>query len=420
MNTCRTIQIVFASMLAFGLLAGCSGGADTPPAGDGQQGDKPGATTGPAARATELSEPPVETDALDDAHQAAARKMINRGVAFLLSQRQDDGGWSLGGDAMKPAITALTLQSLLGHPDFDAEHPVVAKGFEVLLSYRQPDGAIFDPKQGRPAYTTAIAVSALTAADDPAYDDAIAGGVAYLKDIQIQPGQESPDGDPITPDSPQVGGVGYGKNKEPNLSVLQFVMEAWHDAGVKPDDEAMERAVGFLTRIQNRSESNPMDFAKEGTNDGGFVYDLKTSKAGAGPGGQGMRSYGSMTYAGFKSLLYAGVDREDPRVRAAYSWIRRYWRFDSNPNMPKVQSQEGLYYYYQVLAKALRAYGQDRIPSFKDPEVKHNWRHDLIDAIGQRIREDGSWLNEESRWDEGYPVLVTSYCVMALQETLKD
>jgi len=388
------------------------------PAGPDDGNSSAGQPSTVAPAAMKLSMPKARTTALDAERLAKVQSMLNGGVSYLLSQREADGGWSFGGGALKPALTGLVLKCLLGHPDFDRNNPIVKQGFDVMLKYRQPDGAIFNPKEGQQAYTTAIAVTALVAANDPRYKDAIDGGVNYLRGIQVVPGQESPDGTKVAEGDPNVGGVGYGKNKTPNLSVLQFVMEAWHDAGVPADDEAMQNAAGFLTRLQNRSESNPMPFAKAGSNDGGYVYDMSSSKAGQAIGG-GMRSYGSMTYAGFKSMLYAGVGEDDPRVRAAYDWIRRYWRLDSNPNMPNDQSREGLFYYYMVFARALQALGRDEIPDFKDQTVKHNWRVELVDKLNELAQPNGSWINEVSRWQETSRTLVTCYSVMALEDVLK-
>jgi len=104
---------------------------------------------------------------------------------------------------------------------------------------------------------------------------------------------------------------------------------------------------------------------------------------------------------------------------AAYDWIRRYWRLDSNPNMPAEQSKEGLYYYYMVFSRALQAFGRDEIKDFKKPDVMHNWRSELIGALAQRVRPNGSWVNEASRWEEASPTLVTCYAVMALTDALK-
>ena len=135
----------------------------------------------------------------------------------------------------------------------------------------------------------------------------------------------------------------------------------------------------------------------------GFVYAVNrkngqfVGESKAGEGRRGLRSYGSMTYIGFKSMLYAGVKRDDPRVRAAYEWIRKYWRLDSNPNMPETQSKQGLFYYYHTFAKALRAWGQDEIPDSRD--IKHNWRQELIDVLVEKQDKDGSWVNKDAeRW----------------------
>ena len=52
-----------------------------------------------------------------------------------------------------------------------------------------------------------------------------------------------------------------------------------------------------------------------------------------------------MTYNGLKSLLLAGVARDDARVEAAVAWIRNHYNMTSNPGM----GEAGLYHYYHVL-----------------------------------------------------------------------
>lgn len=361
-------------------------------------------------------------DAMDAAHQADATKLLNGGVKFLLSQRNEDGSWSAG-PAYKPALTGLALKTLLGHPDFapgkasKENQEIIKKGFESLRTFRQKDGGFYNPKEGQAAYTTAIAVMALKAANDPAYNDDIRDAVAYLKGLQIQPGQESPDGSKVGENDPRKGGVGYGKPPtfQPNLSVLGFVMEAWEEAGVDKKDPAVTRAAEFLSRLQNRSESNTMAVAKEGSEDGGFYYALDESKA--GNDGKGLRSYGSMTYVGFKSLLYAGIGKDDKRAQDAFEWIRKHWSLDSNPNLPDKQSKQGLYYYYNAYAKGLRAWGE---PIVKDTKGKdHNWREELVEALKQRVTDKGSWQNDADRWEEGSPILVTAYAMLALEQATK-
>ncbi|MCL2700887.1 MAG: hypothetical protein FWE88_04240 [Phycisphaerae bacterium] len=389
-----------------------------------------GVLASPAVAAEPTTQPAkasAEAKAVIDAkHAEQAKVLMANGVKFLISQREKDGGWSLDGKgAAKPAATALVLSVLVKDPAYGPKHEVVQQGYKVLLSYQQKDGGIYEPREHWNNYCTALSVSALAAAGQPEYKEPIAKAVTYLKSLQIVPGMESPDGDKIGEDSPFVGGVNYGKpdveggpRRPGDLSNVSFWMQAMHDAGVDKDDEHVQRALKFLNRVQNRSESNPETFAAEGSNDGGFVYSPVESKGGAGANEQGLRSYGSMTYAGFKSMLYAGVAKDDPRVRAAFNWIRRYWTLENNPNLPAKQSQEGLYYYYHTFAKALRAWGQ---PIVRDGDGKdHNWREELIAAAAARVQKNGSWDNDKDRWNEGSPVLVTAYTLAALQEAMAD
>ena len=134
----------------------------------------------------------------------------------------------------------------------------------------------------------------------------------------------------------------------------------------------------FVSRCQNlESEHNTSPFAAK-VNDGGFYYTIAAggqSQAGNTPDG-GLRSYGSMTYAGLKSMIYAGVSRDDPRVKAAYEWIQEHYTLDENPGM----GEQGLYYYYHTFAKALDTIGDEQVV---DADGKsHDWRAELAAAVG--------------------------------------
>ena len=410
------LRALVATAIAGAMLIGCRAKEES------GASSRPAAATQPA----ELSLAVAGTDAIDETHAAMAAKLINQGVAYLLAQREEDGAWSLGQGAHKPAATGLVLKALLQHPDFDARHPVVRRGFESMLRYRQEDGGVYNPKVGYANYTSSIALMALTSAADPRFNETIRELISYLKTTQITAGSASPKGEKIGPGHGWVGGSSYSrKHNRPDGANTAMWAQAMHEAGVPADDPAMQRMVGFLSRLQNRSESNPVGWVREGPNDGGFIYALglsgPESKAGAGPGGRGMRSYGSITYMGFLSMLYGGLSKSDPRVRSAYQWIRRHWTLEQNPNMPEAAGQgryQGQYFYYSVFARALRAWGQPIITDAAGK--KHNWRHELTDALAKRIRKDGSWVNPSDRWNEGSPVLVTAYGVLGLQEVLKE
>ena len=75
-----------------------------------------------------------------------------------------------------------------------------------------------------------------------------------------------------------------------------------------------------------------------------------------------------MTYAGLKSMIYAGLSPDDPRVKAAVDYIKAHYSLDENPGM----GEPGLYYYYQTFAKALAMLGQ---PTLVDASGKsHDWQ----------------------------------------------
>ena len=121
-----------------------------------------------------------------------------------------------------------------------------------------------------------------------------------------------------------------------------------------------------------------------------------------------------MTYAGLKSMIYAGLKPDDPRVKAATEWIRKHYSLDENPGM----GNAGLYYYYQTFARALAAAGVDE---FEDAAgTSHDWRAELIAALAKRQKPDGSWVNENARWMEGNPNLVTGYALLALVQMPRE
>jgi squalene-hopene/tetraprenyl-beta-curcumene cyclase len=357
-----------------------------------------------------------------DPSTTKAQAVVQKGLDYLKTQQQPDGSWEKIGEP--PAVTALALKAFMGDPKHDADEPFLEKGFDKLLSYQKPDGGIF--KDMLANYNTAIAISALAASHEGEYQPQLAKAVAYLHKLQWTdsidkvPGIESKS---VGKDDPRYGGFGYGKRERPDGSNMQIALDALHDAGVKSDDPAYAAAVAFATRLQNRSESNDQKWAG---NDGGFVYtdaDGGSSPAGEyiGPDGQKLqRSYGSMTYAGLKSMIYAGLSKDDPRVKAAWGWITRNWTFDENPGLkegPNNPTVAGLYYYLHTASRALHAYGE---PIVTDAQGnKHDWRVELIDKIASLQKPDGSWVGE-SKWMENNPTIVTSFAVLSLQEAIAD
>ncbi|HVT90390.1 MAG TPA: prenyltransferase/squalene oxidase repeat-containing protein [Tepidisphaeraceae bacterium] len=351
------------------------------------------------------------------------QQSIDKGLAFIKSSQQPDGSWQKGQEP--PAFTALALRALVLDPKYNADTDFVKKGYDKLLASQVGDGGIYSSELT--CYNTAIALSSFAAGDRPQFKEAMDRAMAYLRGFQWNETLTTPKGRKVTSDKDAwYGGWGYeGNNGRPDLSNTQMAIEAMHDAGLKPDDPAYKNAIKFLSRMQNRSESNDQPWSG---NDGGFIYspgedDKGDSKAGIYTDSDGkrmVRSYGSMTYAGLKSFVYAGLSKDDPRVQAAWDWISKNWTLDENPGMRLGNPQaarQGMFYYMHTLARALNAYDQTTIT---DPQgKKHDWRVELIDKLVSLQKSDGSWAGE-ARWMESNPILATSYCVLALEEVRDD
>ncbi len=174
-----------------------------------------------------------------------------------------------------------------------------------------------------------------------------------------------------------------------------------------------EAAIHIIERSQNLPSVNKEPWASDdATNKGGFIYFPGRSSAGTQTNADGrvaFRSYGTITYAGFLSYIYADLKRDDPRVTAAFDWLRGNYTLEENPGM----GPSGYYYYLQMMSKALSVYGVNELP-LKDGKIV-DWRRQLVSKLMKLQKTDGSWKNENERWMERDPVLVTSYSVMALE-----
>jgi squalene-hopene/tetraprenyl-beta-curcumene cyclase len=360
--------------------------------------------TGLAAVASPLVRVRAATIAPDD-NEAVAAALTTRAVAFLRSRQGQDGQWSA--ERNEPGITALAVAALLRSGRVTPADPAAAKALAYLERFITPDGVADDTPHAN--YTAAIALLAFQAAADRGpgvYDDRIRAGQGFLKRMQWDEGEGKTSADPF------YGGAGYGgKNNRPDLSNTSFLVEALRDTGLPADDPALQRALVFVSRCQNlKSEFNDQPWADK-VNDGGFIYTAAnggSSMAGPADANGGLRSYAGMTYAGLKSMIHAGLTPDDPRVRAALSFIKKHYTLDENPGL----GQAGLFYYYQTFAKAMALLGEPTLTD--DRGATHDWRADLVAALAMRQNPDGSWVNPADRFMEGDPNLVTSYALLAL------
>jgi squalene-hopene/tetraprenyl-beta-curcumene cyclase len=344
------------------------------------------------------SPPPAASETSD---AKLYQQTVEKGIDFLIHKGQQPDG-SYGKD-VGPGVAAICTTALLKHGR-SPDDPAVAKSLKYLESFIHDDGGVYSPDSPVKNYETSLAIQCFAAANvDRRYKKVLAKADKFIKTIQS--GGE--------PSEFNYGGSGYEpKKKRPDLSNTSFLLDALQASGAGADDEAVKRALVFVSRCQNlETEHNTTSFAAKNP-DGGFYY--TPAAGGVSEAGQtdegGLRSYGSMTYAGLKSMIFAGVKADDPRVKAAVTWIKKHYTLSANPGMPK--PAQGLYYYLHTFAKAMSATGLDVLED--DKGMKHPWRHDLIVELAKRQRPDGSWVNSDSRFLEGNTNLVTAYALLAL------
>ncbi len=308
----------------------------------------------------------------------AVEAAITNGAAFLLSVQKDDGHWS---DPQMPALTALPLWALSGCAKMDGVKEKLSGGAlkraaQFVLATQRPDGGFYVPKPGRGGsglgnYNTSVCLSAL-------YDSGLAPKEALLNARTYIASSQ------LIGDDTMAGGFGYDKisrRRYADLSNTSYAMSAmaktasleeFRTSGARADLD-WDKAIGFVENLMER----------EGPNAGGAAYNERTPQAGVATNAQGrvhLRAYGSMTYAAVLSMCSAKLDRGDPRVRQALEYLSKNWTVDENPGM----GGQGLYYFYEIMARALLAAGVDDVGG-------HDWRKELsAKLVSLQRKEVGS------------------------------
>lgn len=353
---------------------------------------------------------------------ASLSDVRTRGIRYLQACQEPRGSWM--GVFGQPALTALAVLGIHGTPDCQASpdlQAAVNRALDYLIANVQPDGSICTPRTpgttagGYTVYNTSICLLALATCNRPGDLPHIRRARAYLlgSDAIPTPEQGLPG-----------GGFGYGGKTRSDLNNTAWALDALHatdyldrepfattpEAAAK-SSLAWNNALQFLSICQNLSDTNQSAWIASApdADRGGFIYcpqDAMKDK----PQPQALRSYGTMTYAGLKSLIYAKVKPDDVRLKSAQEWVLRNYTLEQNPGI----GYAGLFYYYHTFAKTMALLGQ---PTITTPDgTAHDWKAELAAKLAQTQRPDGSWCNERSgRWMESIPQLATAYCLMAMQ-----
>ena len=355
---------------------------------------------------------PLPRDENNLSFRNEVRDNIARGLEWLRNQQNPDG--SFGKDTLHPALSALPLVAFQREPAGRfASADFVTKSYAYLRGFAQPDGGIYNKDSGLANYNTSVCLLALVGANEPKDLDVLLKARAYVVGQQAG-GMAKPETD---------GGIGYGsvgaspKRGHPDLDNTVVALEALratkHLVADKPGakDLNWQAAIDFISRCQNLPSNKQPWASGDAENKGGFIYYPGYSNAGEvvlEGGGKALRSYGSMSYAGLLSFIYADVKKDDPRVTAAVEWLNKNYTLDENPGL----KQDGYFYYLHLMAKGLSASG---ITDLEVGGKKVDWSRELALRLMKLQQPDGSWANESPRWKENNAVLVTTYCVMTLE-----
>jgi squalene-hopene/tetraprenyl-beta-curcumene cyclase len=370
-----------------------------------------------------------------------AQRAIDIGLRWLKEQQQKDGHWSID---QFPAVTALVVQAHLNDPSRKPMEvqPHVRKALKYILSCVRKDGGIYkdvpNPRGGGLRnYNTSICMAALAASGDITYDPIIRKARDFVISMQnLKPGVH-------------YGGFGYDKDlgrayadmtntviAVESIRFTEFVvnnncappLKSIKDRQPPADkiehkDVDWDAAVKFLTRCQNlktKYSDHPIKLGEK--HEGGSFYEPKRGQTEEGKdalGRQIWNSYGTASYGALMCFLLADVKKDDPRVKGTIKWIGNNWTLKEHPG----QGQQGLYFYYHTIAKALRAYGEESL-TLKDGK-KIDWRSKLAVKLISLQKIDpktglGHWVNTNGRWMENDPVLATAYSVLALEMLISE
>jgi squalene-hopene/tetraprenyl-beta-curcumene cyclase len=354
---------------------------------------------------------PARLRTTDVSFQNEIRRAIERGADYLKTSQNSNGWWSTPDH---PSVTALALSAWMGEPGQRWKNtPEARKGYGFILGCVKPDGSIWVTNLQN--YNTSISLMALLAARDSKHDGAMRKARAFLVGTQIDQGE------PGRLDTPYDGGVGYG-SKYPHsdmnntLTALEALYYSKHLATDQNLDGAKDlnwaAAIHFIQSCQ-QLPSNKQDWVSPEAKDrGGFVYYPGNSMAGGTTNAAGrvaLRSYGSISYAGLLSYIYADVKRDDARVQAVMDWLRANYSLEENPGM----GPQGYFYYLHLMTKALNSAQIDALET-RDGR-KLDWRREVAMKLINLQKSDGSWQNDNGRWWEKDANLVTAYATMSLE-----
>jgi len=234
-----------------------------------------------------------------------------KAVAWLCATQEPDGSWSTarwGGDRhFEPALTALSLMTLLGDSDSSA---TTDKAVAWLLDRQQPDGTFGDPFSGSP-YNQGIVTLAL----GRVYEVRKSDGLRAALDRAVAA---------ICAKQYADGGWGYHNEAHPasNLSITLWQIEALRLAAAQERPQlkpVMERGLRWMAGVA--SDDGSFGYQRRGDTPGGASQTLTAMGAMSLLDG----AHAGLLSSGRRQAIVAQMRRSAAHPGADMDYYRRYF-----------------------------------------------------------------------------------------------
>ncbi len=319
---------------------------------------------------------------------------VSRGLRWLCSVQNDDGGWSLRkykdhakqnnkSDIMGTSLALLPMLGAGQTHEYGTYKESVAEGLAWIIDVQKPNGDLRNGRNGNEGMyahgqATIVLCEALALTGDQTFRDPAQRAIEFIEKAQHKQ-----------------GGWRYRPGEPGDTSVFGWQIMALQSArapglNIDVDDSTLKLADYFLDRV-----SAPVKFNnRRGTRlpDGSAYCYMRGKKVTA-----------AMTAEAILCRMYLGWKKDDPRLSSAVKWLIQ-------DHMPSNRDRNLYYWYYGT--QVMHHYGGDPWKKWNG-----NMRNLLISSQETSGAYPGSWHPKKYEWGNrgGDRIYTTSLAVCTLE-----
>jgi len=318
---------------------------------------------------------------------------VSRGIRWLASVQNHDGGWSLGeyknhkrqnnkSDIMGTSLALLPMLGAGQTHEFGAYKQTVAEGLAWILENQKANGDLragYEGQAGMYAHGQAAIVlcEALALTGDQKFRDPAQRAIRFIELAQHAQ-----------------GGWRYRPGQEGDTSVFGWQMMALQsarspDLNLNVDESTIKMADYFLDKVTANARFNNR-------------RKTKLPKGSAYCYQPGRNATAAMTAEAILCRMYLGWKKDDPRLSSAVNWLIQ----DHFPS-----ARDGNLYYWYYGTQVMHHYGGEPWDKWND-----KMRELLISSQETRGSYPGSWSPNKFEWGpKGGRIYTTSLAVCTLE-----